>query len=261
MSTVSKAHEQLLVALLYDEGSPEELARARTLLSSDPAFRTQYEKMLDTRSLLGDWPNVANVPRLVYVTEPLGFFTRVRRWVDEMGAYSLRSLLRPAAGLAAAAAVLVVAFTVLRFQVGPDGVLKVGLGRNLETAAPTAALSEQDMDAMKAVQPISRDEFNSGLVEMAGYVERLFAETRREDRQIVMAALEERLNQRDALLSQTMIAAINNAFNELQMRHTQEIATVLGSIQDLQYLTAIELQKTNTILAAMLQPGEVREEK
>jgi formate dehydrogenase maturation protein FdhE len=215
MSTVSEAHEQLLVALLYDEGLPEELAQARALLSSDPAFRAEYEKMLDTRSLLGDWPNVANVPRLVYVTEPMGFFTRVRRWVDEMGAYGLRSLLRPAAGLVAATAVLVVAFTV-----------------------PAASLSERDMDAMKSAQPISRDELNSGLAEMAGYLEQLLSETRKEDRQIVMAALEERLNQRDALLSQTMIAAIDNAFSQLETRHTQEMAAVLGSIQDLRYLTA-----------------------
>lgn len=260
MNRVPEAYDQLMAALLYEEGSPEELARARALLASDGDFRAEYEKMLETRSLLGAWPNAASVPRLVYVTEPAGFFVRVRRWVDELGALGLRSLLRPAAGLAAAALVLFVALSVLQFQVGPEGVLKVAFRGAGGTAVPAASTAQSD-DAAAASQPITREELTRGLAEMAGYIEQFVNNARREDRATMLAALEQRLGERDALLTETMLAAVQDAFDGLEQRYTTQFTTVLASLQDLQISTATELQRTNAILAALLQPGDVREER
>jgi hypothetical protein len=259
MSKISEAHDQLMAALLYEDGTPEELARARALLAADSEFRAEYESMLETRSLLGTWPNVASVPRLVYVTEPTGFVTRVRRWVSELGALGLRPLLRPAAGLAAAALVLVVAVSVLRFQVGPDGVMQVAF-RGGEGAVPAVSMMAAD-NAAEASGPITRAEFEAGLTEMAGYIQRIVNDARQEDRTTILATLEQRLNERDLFLTEATLSAVQNAFNELDARHAAEFATVLTSLQDIQISTATELQRTNAILAALLQPGDIREEK
>ena len=258
-SKVSEAHDQLMAALLYEDGSPEELARARALLAADSEFRAEYESMLETRSLLGSWPNVASVPRLVYVTEPAGFVTRVRRWVNELGALGLRPLLRPAAGLAAAAVVLVVAFSVLRFQVGPDGIMQVAL-RGAEGTPPAASMMAAE-DASGVEGPITRAEFEAGLTEMAGYIRRIVNDARQEDRAAILTTLEQRLNERDVLLTEATLSAVQGAFDELETRNATEFATVLTALQDIQITTAAELNRTNAILAALLQPGDIREEK
>lgn len=262
MNSTCERREELLISLLYEEGDPQELAEARAHLASCSDCRLEYENLLETRKLMGAWPNVVNVPRLVYVTEPAGFITRVRRWVDEMGSFGLRSLVRPATTVAAVAVVAVVAFTVLRFQVGSDGVLQVGFGK-AATPQPSVLMAEDmstGMEVVDASQPITRQEFNDGMVEMAGYLTELIQTTRAQDQQAVMVMLEERMEERDIALQEALMTAVNDAFTQMN-QYGQRIDLLTASFQDLYDITGTELQKTNAILAALLQQGGVQERK
>lgn len=262
MSSVCERREELLISLLYDEGDPQELAEVRAHLATCGQCRQEYEVLTESRQLLGAWPNVANVPRLVYVTEPTTFLTRVRRWVDEIGSFGLRSLLRPAAVTASIIAVTVIAISVLRFQVGPDGVLHVGFGRAAMEKSP-ALMADNTAAApsgAEAVQPITREEFARGIEEMAAYVDELIQNTRLQDRQLLMVTLEQQLNERDAAITGTVLTAVNNAFGEMDT-YGQRLDLLTAAFQDLYDITGTELQKTNMILAALLQQGEVRERK
>lgn len=255
MNSMCERREELLISLIYDEGDPAELALARSHLASCEGCRREYENLLETRELLGAWPNVANVPRLVYVTEPAGFMKRVRRWVDEMGALGLRSLLRPALATAAVALVLLITVSVLRFQVGPDGVLHVALGNR--GAQPEAVMAQKSMtgeeDAVATV-PITREEITQAMEEMALNIYELVQNTRAQDRQLVMASLQEQLDIRDVAVRQTIVEAVDRAFTGMD-QYDQRLDVLTAAFQDLHEIVGTELQKTNMILAALLQQG------
>lgn len=255
MNSMCERREELLISLIYDEGDAAELAQVRSHLASCEECRHEYENLLETRELLGAWPNATNVPRLVYVTEPAGFMTRVRRWVDEMGALGLRSLLRPALATASVALVLVITVSVLRFQVGPDGIMHVRLGnRGVESEAlMTQKGMAGDEDAAAAL-PITREEFTRGMETMALNIHELVQNTRAQDRQLVMASLEEQLDIRDVAVRQTIIETVDRAFAGMD-QYDQRLDVLTAAFQDLQDIVGTELQKTNMILAALLQQG------
>lgn len=262
MSSVCERRDQLLIGLLYEEGDPQELAEARAHLATCSDCRREYEALTESRELLGSWPNVANVPRLVYVSEPISFLTRVRRWVDEMGSLRLRSLLRPAVAAASAIVVVVIAISVLRFQVGPDGVLEVGFGRAAMEKSPalTADGTAGSPTGDEAARPISREEFTLGMENMAAYINELVRNTRVQDRQVLMATLEQQLNERDAVITGTVLTALNNAFGQMD-QYGQRLEVLTAAFQDLYDITGTELQKTNAILAALLQQSGFQERK
>ncbi|MCK4771557.1 MAG: zf-HC2 domain-containing protein [Candidatus Latescibacteria bacterium] len=264
MSSVCERRDQLLTGLLYEEGDPQELAEARAHLATCSDCRREYEALIESRELLGSWPNVANVPRLVYVSEPISFLTRVRRWVDEMGSLRLRSLLRPAVAAASAIVVIVIAISVLRFQVGPDGVLEVGFGRAAMEKSPALTAIAEDTAggpaASEAARPISREEFTRGMENMAAYINELVRNTRMQDRQVLMATLEQQLNERDAAITGTVLTALNNAFGQMD-QYGQRLDVLTAAFQDLYDITGTELQKTNAILAALLQQSGFQERK
>lgn|GEM_PF-1606112 len=262
MSSVCERREEMLVGLLYEEGDERELAEARAHLAACSDCRKEYEILTGSRELLADWPNAANIPRLVYVSEPSSFLTTVRRWVDEIGSLGLRSLMRPAVAAASVVLVMVIAISVLRFQVGPDGVLEVGFGRAAAGKSP-AVMADGAAPAAEepgADQPISREEFASGMEDMAAYIEELVQNTRIQDRQILMATLEQQLNERDAAITGTVLTAVNDAFGQMD-QFGQRLDVLTAVYQDLYDITGTELQKTNAILAALLQRDEFRERK
>jgi hypothetical protein len=257
MSTMCEHRDEMLVALLYDEGDPAELAAARAHLAECADCRREYEELAGVSELLGAWPNVTNAPRIVYVADSIGFMTRIRRWVDELGSLGLGSLVRPAAALAATAMVIVIAVSVIRFQVGPDGVVQVAFGPR--TVEPAAQMAAGDTGA-EAV-PVTREEFAQAMQEMAGYLNELVQNTRAQDRQIVMAALSEQLDERDLRLTDAVLTAVNDAFSLDFNNLGRRLDGLTLAYQDLRDITGSELQKTNAILAALLQPGELRERK
>jgi hypothetical protein len=262
MSALCERREELLINLLYEEGDPQELAEARTHLATCGDCRKEYEMLTGGRELLGDWPNVSNVPRLVYVSEPAGFVTTVRRWVDELGSLGLGSLLRPATAAASLVVVMVIAISLLRFQVGPDGVLEVGFRSTAMEKSPAMLTMSEDTtgDSAESPQPITREEFNRGLEEMATYIDELVRNTRLQDRQVMMATLQQQLDERDAAITGSVLTAVNEAFAQTD-QFGQRLDMLTAAYQDLYDITGSELQKTNAILAALLQRDEYQERK
>lgn len=260
MKAVCEERTGQLMEMLYGEIAPAEEAELRAHLAVCEGCRNEYEALTGTRELLGAWPNAASAPRLVYVSEPMGFLARTRRWVDEMGALGLRGLLRPVLAAAASVALLVVIVTFVRFQVGPDGVLQVGFGA-LRPTTQQMADAGGAAKGMPEVMPVSREEFQAGMLEMLGYLQQIVEERGREDRQTILAALDERLNERDVSLRGSILATVQGALDELDQRRIDDLTAIAATLENVQYITTTELQRTNTILSALVQQGLVREER
>ncbi|MFO7769216.1 MAG: hypothetical protein R6W82_09735 [bacterium] len=240
-----------LMDLLYGEG--EETARAgmRSHLASCEGCRNEYEALASTRETLSAWPNVSTAPRVVYVNERAGLLTRVRRWADELGGLLLRPILKPAAAAVVVVAVLALGITLLDVRVAPDGSVRVGLG-GTDAAEGPAPGAEQTV-------PVTHQELQQGLAEMASYIEDLVRTTRAEDRRAVLAVLEQRFDQRDAALNSQLIQTVSTALDEMDARHQQSMDYFNGLLNDYQYMTMTELQRTNSILASLALPGADRE--
>lgn len=256
MEAICERREELLISLLYDEGDPEELARTRAHLATCDECRQEYESLTGTRELLGAWPNVSNVPKIVYVTDPGDLVSRVRRWVNEMGGLGLKSLLRPAMATAAAFLVLVVGVSILRFEVSPEGVLQVGFGNRGATPATMAEGIPGETDG--AIVPVSREEFTSAMEDMARYLDELVQNTRAQDRQFILAQLQDQLDIRDEQVTNTVLTAMNTAFTDMDT-YAARLEVLTAAFDDLQYIMGSELQKMNMILASLIQGG-VQEE-
>jgi len=238
-----------LMDLLYGEGEEADRAEMRSHLAECKACRSAYEGLASTRESLTAWPNVERAPSVVYVNEREGLLTRVRRWADELGGLLLGPVLKPAAAAAVLVAVLALSVNVLDVRVAPDGSVRVGLGGGETAEGPVPA----------AQQTVTRQQLQQGLAEMATYIEDLVRTTRAEDRQAVLAALEGRLDQRDAALSNQLVQTVSAAFDEMDARQQQSIDYFNGLLNDYQYMTMTELQRTNSILASLAQPGAGRE--
>ena len=260
MDSLCERREELVVSLLYDEGDPRELAEARAHIADCEECRREYESMAGTRELLGARPNVSNAPKVVYVTDPSDLVSRVRRWVNEMGGLGLRSLLRPAIATAAVFLVMVVGVSILRFEVSPEGILQVGFGkRNVNPAAAMVDGGPGQTGAGEIV-PITREEFASAMEDMALYIDDLVQNTRVQDRQYIMAQFQEQMNARDEYVTNTLLTALNTAFTEMDT-YTARLEVLAAAFDDLQYIVGSELQKTNMILASLLQGGDGQEWK
>ena len=157
-------------------------------------------------------------------------------------------------------ALLVVVVTVVRFRVGPDGVLQVGFGA-LRPATQQMADAGGAAKGMPEVMPVSREEFQAGMLEMLGYLQQIVEERGREDRQTILAALDERLNERDVSLRGSILATVQGALDELDQRRIDDLTAIAATLENVQYITTTELQRTNTILSALVQQGLVREER
>lgn len=260
MDSMCERREELVAALLYDEGDPRELAEARAHIAACADCRQEYESLLEARELLGAWPNVANVPRIVYVTDPADLVSRVRRWVNEMGGLGLRSLLRPAIATAAVFLVMVVGVSLLRFEVSPEGILQASLGKRGAIPAATMAEGGPGEAGVGAIVPITREEFAIAMEEMALYIDDLVQNTRAQDRQFIMAQLQEQLNTRDEYFTNALLTAVNSAFTEMDT-YSSRLDVLAAAFDDLQYIVGSELQKTNMILASLLQGGDGQEWK
>jgi len=260
MDSLCEKREEIVVSLLYEEGDPGDLAEARAHLAACAECRQEYESLVGTRELLGAWPNVSNVPRIVYVTDPGDLVSRVRRWVNEMGGLGLRSLLRPAIATAAVFLVMVVGVSLLRFEVNSNGILQVGFGRGESNPVSTIAEGGPGETSPGDIIPISREEFTSGMEDMAVLIDELMQNTRAQDRQFILAQLQDQLDTRDEYITNTLLTAVNTAFTDMNTYATR-LEVLTAAFDDLQYIVGSELQKTNMILASLLQGGDGQEWK
>jgi hypothetical protein len=239
--------EERLVSLLYEDGEPAELADIRAHLETCETCREEFEKLTSTRELLAAWPDVVNAPRVVYVNEP----ARVEHGVRGGGRWFGRSVLESFLPSLAAAAVVVVLFAVsasfLRFQVGPDGELHVGMAASsTPAAAPTALVTRGDLD--------------QGLAQTAAYLESMMRTAREQDRQALLGVVDQALRDQNASMGVQVSSAIDSAFDEIDRRRRSDLSVMLSSMNDLQVVTGTELQRMNAMLASLAPtPGAEQE--
>ena len=96
--------------------------------------------------------------------------------------------------------------------------------------------------------------------DMARYLDELVQNTRTQDRQFILARLREQLDTRDEYLTTTLLTAVNSAFTEMDT-YSSRLDVLTAAFDDLQYIVGSELQKTNMILASLLQGAEDQEWK
>jgi hypothetical protein len=252
--------EEQLAALLYEDGDPAELAQTRAHLAECADCRAELEEMTSMKSLLSAWPNAANAPRMVYVNEPSGFLARLRRWAAGLGGsgtglghsrgsgfgLGLNAVLKPAMAAAAVVLVFALSLTVLDVRVAPDGSLQVGLG--IFSEEPTA----EQLAATAANTPISREEFEQGLTQTVAYLEDLFQTRSADERRLLMAAIDERMQEQGLVMSEQMRGVMNTALTDMEQRHEGDLRLIFSAVDELNLVTGMELQRMNTILASLM---------
>lgn len=232
-----ETREERLVSLLYEDGDPAELAETRAHLATCAECRQELDELTTTRELLGAWPDVENAPRVIFVNDPasraaLGSTGR-GRW-SRFGAY-LPSL------ATAAAVVLLVGLTLpfLRFQVGGDGTLHVGFHSS-------AVASARNGSAL-----VTKADLDEGLAQTAQYVEALMRSARQQDRQAMLAVVNQALDDQNTTVTRQVSNAIDSAFDEIDRRRQADMNVMLSSMSDLQAITGSELQRINAVLASL----------
>lgn len=252
MNSACSYGKERLVSLLYEDGDTAEMIEMRAHLATCAGCRAELEDLTSTKDLLSAWPNAVNVPRMVYVNEPAGFLAGLRRWADELGGMAMGTVLKPV--VAAAAVILVVAASValLDVRVAADGRVQIGFAGG----PPVAQLDEAA--AGETAQAVSREEFQEGLTQAVSYLEELFQSRRDDERRLLMAALDERLQDQGLAVSQQLRVAVDAAFTDIERQHENDLGLVFSAVDELGVLTGTELQRMNTILASLMQrpPGE-----
>lgn len=238
MSGACGNREERLASLLYEDGDPSDLAEIRAHLATCASCREEFEEIASTRELLGAWPDVDEGPRTVFVNAPA--------WSDNRSAAGPATLLRrgprgliPAlAGVAAALLVVVSSAMFLRFQVGADGRLRVGFGALSASADGPAAL-------------VTRRDLDRGLARTEEYLEAMVRDARERDRQVVLDAVDEALQDQSVTVGRQVANVINLAFEEADRRRRTDLGVMLSSMNDLQVITRTELQQLSAMLASL----------
>lgn len=238
MSGECAGREERLVALLYDEGDPAELAETRAHLAACEACRTEFEALTSTRELLGAWDDVTSVPRMVHLTGPTEAADRDRSGARHGHWRRSRNFLPSLAAAAAVILVFLASAPFLRFQMGADGSLRLAFGLPSPSASPPPEL-------------VTRDDLDQSLAQTAQYLEALVRSGREQDRQEVLATVEQALSDQNAALGEQVGTAINSAFDEIDRRRRADLNVVLSSMNDLQVITQTELQQLNAMLASL----------
>ncbi len=240
--------EERLISLLYEDGDPEELAEIRAHLATCTACREEFERLTSTRALLAEWPNVVNAPRMVYVEEPAepGGRMRGRAWRTgwKGGGVGFGSLLPSLVTAAAVVLLFGLAASLVRFRIGPNGTLHMALGSG-PASTPTSLVTRADLD--------------QSLARTAAYLEATMRDTRAQDRQAILAVVDQTLQAQNASLGTQMTSAIDSAFDAMDRRRRADLHVVLSSMNDLQVITGTELQRMSAMLASTT-PGPAEQE-
>jgi len=166
--------------------------------------------------------------------------------------------------MAAATVVLVfaVSVAVLDLRVAPDGRLQIGLG-GPPAAELTAAAGETDAAAAAAAAanaPISREEFQEGLAQTVAYLDDLFQSRSDDERRLLLAAIDDRMQQQGLVMSDQLHGAVNAALTDMQQQHEGDLRLIFSAVDELGVITGMELQRMNTILASLMPQGPNEEE-
>ena len=245
--------EEQLASLLYEDGDSTEMAQTRAHLAECADCRAELEQMTSMKDLLSAWPNAVNAPRMVYVNEPSGFPAKLRAWADGLSGLGrglgMNAVLKPAMAAAAMVLVFAASVLVLDLRVAPDGSLRIGLGGSGN--APTA----EELAAAAATAPISREEFREGLNQTVAYLEDLFQERTDNERRLLLAAIDERMQQQGMVMSDQLRGVMNAALTDMEQQHEGDLRLIFSAVDELGVVTGMELQRMNMILASLVPSG------
>ena len=153
-----------------------------------------------------------------------------------------------------------VGVSLLRFEVSPEGILQVGFGKRDAAPVSTMAGGGPGSADQGDIVPVTRQELNDALENMAVLLDQLVQNTRAQERQFILAQLQDQLDTRDEYITNTLLTAVNTAFTDMDT-YTARLEVLTAAFDDLQYIVGSELQKTNMILASLLQGGDDQEWK
>ncbi len=239
--------EERLVSLLYEDGDPSELADIRAHLGTCATCREEFDKLTSTRELLAAWPDVVNAPRVIYVNEPARIAGGARGGGRRLGRSVFESLVPSLAAAAAVVVLFALSASFLRFQVGTDGKLHVGVGASSASAAEASSL-------------VTRQDLDQGLARTAAYLESMMRTARDQDRQAMLSVVDQALRDQNASLGRQVSSSIDSAFDEIDRRRRADLSVMLSSMNDLQVVTGTELQHMNAMLASLAPtPGAEQE--
>lgn len=245
--------EERLAALLYDDGDETEIIEMRAHLAECAECRAELEELASMKELLAAWPNAVNAPRMVYVNDRVGWRARLREWADQLGRVAAGPVLKPVVATAAVVLVLVAATALLDVRVAPDGRVQVGIGG-------TVPVSDPKGDPTTQSTPITRGEFEQGIAQAVAYMEDLFLARGDEERRLLLAAIDERMQQEGLAMSDQLRGVVDTALTDMQRQHENDLGLVFSAIDEWSLITSTELQRMNTILASLAQRGPVEEE-
>lgn len=258
MNSACSHGEERLVSLLYGDADEAQMAELRAHLAACEGCRSEFERLTSTRDLLSAWPNVVNAPRMVYVNRRSSFLARARRWTSEIGGLGLRAVVKPMVAGAAAVLVFVAAAALLDLRVAPEGGLQFGFG-----SGPPAAEPKSDAASGAAgdgAAGISREELQEGLAQAVSHMEQLFLSRNEEQRRLLLATIDERMQEQGLAMSEQLRGAVDAAFVDLQRQHENDLGLVFSAIDELGVVTGTELQRMNAILGSLV-PGPRFEEE
>ena len=95
------------------------------------------------------------------------------------------------------------------------------------------------------------DDLDQGLAQAARYIEALVQTGREQDRQAVLTAVNQALQDQNAAVGTQVAGALNSAFDEIDRRRRADLGVMLSSMNDLQVITRTELQRLNAMLASL----------
>ncbi len=262
MNSACQYGEERLAGLLYEDADEAEMIEMRAHLATCQGCRTEFEHLSSTKDLLSAWPNAVNAPRMVYVNRRSGVMAKVRRWAEGIAGPGLKVALRPAATAAAVVVVLVAFAALLDVRVAADGKVQIGFAASApvtERSGVTTNDTAGDV-AVEAADAITRQEFEEGLLQAVTYMEELLLARSEQDRRLLMATIDERMQEQGLAMNQQLRGIVDTAFTDLERQHENELGLVFSAIDELGAITGAELQRMNTILASLVQRGPGDEE-
>lgn len=244
MKGACEQFEERLVGLLYEEGDEAEGARVRAHLAECAGCRREYEQLGSTRELLGAWPNVANAPRIVYVHEEASAARPAAGgWRAGFAGRWSPAVVAPLAAAATLVLALLGAWAVLDLQLGPDGVLQVG------------RLASDPTPPDPASTPVTRAQLQEGLAEVVAVFDEALAERDREQRRLLLAAIDERMQEQGLSMGAELRGVVDTALTDLQRQHEGDLGLIFAAIDEMGMFTASELQRINTVLGSLAMAG------
>ena len=230
--------EERLVSLLYEDGDPAYLAEIRAHLATCSACREEFEGLTATRALLGEWPDPVDAPRGLQLEEAGRIASRIPAGAGRNGWGRFGSFLPSLAAAATVVLALALSVPFLRFQVKGDGSLRVAFG----------GLSGSSFEGPSLV---TTEDLHQGLAQTAEYLEAWVSAAREQDRQALLAAVDQALMDEHDSVGEQVIRAIDSAFDEMDRRRRADLGVMLSSMNDLQVITGTELQRMNMMLASL----------